>query len=106
MTWNPHATRNGKCALNVAHKGNQFSVTYFQERMNNAFRDISYYRTLAYKKYDTSSINSSELTGPPALEGLAYAEDTLINAYKMAETVHVYVSKVWSSLSRPSASSN
>ena len=80
----PARNQKWEVRLNVAHKGNQFSVTYFQERMNNAFRDISYYRTLAYKKYDTSSINSSELTGPPALEGLAYAEDTLINAYKMA----------------------
>lgn len=80
----PARNQKWEVRLNVAHKGNLFSVTYFQERMNNAFRDISYYRTLAYKKYDTSSINSSELTGPPALEGLAYAEDTLINAYKMA----------------------
>ena len=80
----PARNQKWEVRLNVAHKGNNFSITYFQERMDNAFRDISYYRTLAYKKYDTSSINSSELTGPPALEGLTYDEDTLINAYKMA----------------------
>lgn len=78
----PARNRKWEVRLNMAHKGYEFSVTYFQERMNNAFRDISYYRTLAYKKYDTSSVNSSELTGPPALEDLSYAEDTLINAYK------------------------
>lgn len=77
----PARNRKWEVRLNVDHKGYGFSITYFQEHMNNAFRDKTYYRTLAYKKYDTSSINSSELTGPPALEDLSYTEDALINTY-------------------------
>ncbi|OKZ13329.1 MAG: collagen-binding protein [Bacteroides oleiciplenus] len=80
----PARNRKWEARLNVTHNGYGFAVTYFQERMDNAFRDISYYQTLAYKKYDSSSINSSELTGPPALEELTYAEDTMINAYRTA----------------------
>ncbi|WP_294634598.1 TonB-dependent receptor [uncultured Bacteroides sp.] len=80
----PARNRKWEARLNIARGGYGFSVTYFQERMDNAFRDVSYYRTLAYKKYDTSTINSSELAGPPALEGLPYAEDSLINAYRTA----------------------
>ncbi len=54
----PARNRKWEVRLNVDHKGYGFSITYFQEHMNNAFRDKTYYRTLAYKKYDTSSINS------------------------------------------------
>lgn len=77
----PARNRKWEARLHISHKGYRFSATYFQERMDNAFRDITYYRTMAYKKYDTSSIISSELTGPPALEDLTYKEDTLINVY-------------------------
>ncbi len=39
-------------AGDVSYKGNRLSITYFRERMNNAFDDITYYRSLAYKLYD------------------------------------------------------
>lgn len=77
----PARNRKWEVRANVAHKGYALSVTYYQERMNNAFRNVSYYRTLAYNKYDASSVNSSGLTGPPSLEGMPYVEDTLINTY-------------------------
>lgn len=80
----PARNRKWEVRLNVDHQGYGFSVTYFREHMNNAFRNSSYFRTLAYKKYDTSSINSAELTGPPALEDITYTEDSRINTYEMA----------------------
>lgn len=79
----PSRNRKWEVRLNVEYKGYGFSTTYFREHMNNAFRPISYYRTLAYKKYDTSSINAAELSAPPSLEGLPYTEDALINTYSL-----------------------
>ena len=29
----------------VSYKGNRLSITYFRERMNNAFDDITYYKS-------------------------------------------------------------
>lgn len=62
----PARNRKWEVRWSLAHKGNNFSVTYFEEKMNNAFRDMSYYRTLNYKKYEAD---------------MSYTPDTLINAY-------------------------
>lgn len=81
--YNQEPARNQKWEVRLAlsHRGNEFSVTYFQERMNNAFRDISYYRTFQYKKYDVSSIDPSTITAKPDLSDLSYVPDTLINTF-------------------------
>lgn len=80
----PARNRKWEIRLGLSHCGNNFSVTYFEERMNNAFRDVSYYRTLDYKKYDVSSINPSTLTGPPSLPDMNYTPEVLIDTYKKA----------------------
>lgn len=77
----PARNRKWEVRFDLSHSGNNLSVTYFRERMNNAFRNISYYRILPYKKYDNTSIDGSELTAPPALEDFTYTDDALINVY-------------------------
>lgn len=62
----PARNRKWEVRWSLSHKGNNFSVTYFEEKMNNAFRDMSYYRTLNYKKYEAD---------------MSYTPDTLINTY-------------------------
>ena len=54
----------------IGYKGNRLSATYFRERMNNAFDDLTYYKSLAYKLYDPASIDGSALTAPPELSHL------------------------------------
>jgi hypothetical protein len=56
--------------LNIS--GNRLSVTYFQENMTSGFRSSTVYQSFAYKKYDTSNIDASTLTGPPSLDDLTY----------------------------------
>ncbi|WP_298064127.1 TonB-dependent receptor [uncultured Rikenella sp.] len=63
------------------HRGADFSVTYFQERMRDGFRMMAYYRALPYKKYDASAIDPATLAGPPDLAEVPYADDTLLNTY-------------------------
>ncbi|MDR1517999.1 MAG: TonB-dependent receptor, partial [Dysgonamonadaceae bacterium] len=77
----PARNRKWEVRLNLEHRGTEFSLTYFRERMNNAFRNISYYKLFPYINYDGTSINSSTLTAPPALEVLTSKQDTLINTF-------------------------
>lgn len=65
----------------VSYKGNRLSMTYFRERMNNAFDDITYYKSLAYKLYDPASIDGSALTAPPQLSQLTYANEYNLDVY-------------------------
>lgn len=65
----------------ASHGGANFSVTYFQERMRDGFRTMTYYKALPYKKYDASSLDPSNLTAPPDLSTLPYTWDTLLNTY-------------------------
>lgn len=52
--------------------GNRLSVTYFREKMKSGFRSQSNYESFTYKEYDTSAIDGSTLTAPPAIETLPY----------------------------------
>lgn len=67
--------------LGMEYHKNEFSVTYFRERMRSGFRSMSTFSSYQYNKYDASGINGSELTGPPALEDLPYTETRVLNGY-------------------------
>lgn len=87
----PSRNKKWDLRLNLTHKGHSFSMTYFTESMNNAFGVESYFKALPYKRYDTSSINSTELVAPPNLRLLDYREDTLINTYaKQGNTISIH----------------
>lgn len=79
----PARNRKWEVRLGGSFKGHSFSVTYFNESMNNAFRDQSYYQLMPYKSYDITSIDGSTLTGPPDLQQMTYSNDTLIDTYSM-----------------------
>lgn len=67
--------------LGAEREGFNFSATYFQERMTDGFRTMTYYKALPYKNYDTGAIDPGTLTGPPSLEEVPYTNDTLLNTY-------------------------
>jgi hypothetical protein len=77
----PARNRKWELRWGISYEGNSLAVTYFDEQMNNGFRNISYFRTLPYKIYNTASLNGATLTAPPALEDMTYAMDTLLNVY-------------------------
>ena len=60
---------------------NEFSVTYFRERMSSGFRSLSTYAPYEYREYDASGINGNALTAPPALESLPFKEQKILNGY-------------------------
>ena len=72
---------NNKVELRLggSYDSHQFYVTYFHEKMNDGFRSTQQIiPMLTYKRYDTSGIDGSKLTAPPALEALPYRMDTLL----------------------------
>lgn len=83
INFNLRPARNLKweVRLGVGHRGFDFSVTYFQERMTDGFRTMTYYKALPYKNYDSNAIDPGTLTGPPDLTDVPYTNDTLLNTY-------------------------
>lgn len=77
----PAQNKKWEVRLSAEYKGNNFSVTYFRERLNNGFRSESQVIARTYKKYDTSGINSATLTAPPDLATLPYTEETILRLY-------------------------
>lgn len=61
--------------------GYSFSINYFQEDMTSGFRYASQYISVESKRYDTSSIDKSTLSGPPQLSDLPYSLDTTLTSY-------------------------
>lgn len=77
------AARNRKweVRLGATWGKNRLSVTYFNERLSSGFRYSTVYDRYAYRRYDASVINSSELTGQPSLEGLPYTDRMILDGY-------------------------
>lgn len=55
--------------------------------MNNGFGNLTYYKSLAYKLYDPSSIDGSTLTAPPELSELAYTDEYNLDVYSTVGNV-------------------
>ena len=69
--------------------------------MNNAFDDLTYYKSLAYKLYDPASIDGSALTAPPELSQLTYANEYNLDVYSTQGNGMKCIKKEWSFSSLP-----
>lgn len=79
----PARNRKWEVRADVNYDGNRMSLTYFRERMNNGFGDLTYYKSLEYKLYDPASIDASTVTGKPLLNQLSYTTDYNLSVYSM-----------------------
>lgn len=61
--------------------GYRLSVTYFRENMTSGFRSQSSYAPYAYKRYDASGVDASQLTAPPSLADMPYEMRTDLRGY-------------------------
>lgn len=79
--------RNKKWELRTdfTYGGNRLSISYFREVTSSGFRYSNIYAPYKYKDYDESTINSSELQGPPALENIPYEEKEKLDSHRHAE---------------------
>lgn len=51
----------------VSYKSNQFSVNYFQENLQDGFRDMSHFETISFTKYNSNSVDPTNLTSKPSI---------------------------------------
>lgn len=61
----------------VNYRGNNFSITYFREHTDDAFRMASEVRFHTYNRYDPSGWNPS-VDGAPAIDKLSFTPETII----------------------------
>ncbi len=82
------AAKNIKKEIRVdfSYNRHEFSVTYFDEKMNNGFRAVNQYNIYHYKSYDPTKVDLTTW-GPqgPDLTNVPYKEVQLHSAYSKTE---------------------
>ena len=74
----PARNRKGEIKTDFSYQKSHLTVTYFKEVLNSGFRHSTMTQPYRYKKYDASSIDDSQLQGPPDLADVAWQLDTLL----------------------------
>lgn len=81
--YNLEPARNLKKEIGLSAKlgKHQLDVTIFHEAMENGFSRQAFFKPITYRDYDESSVSSSGLTGPPALEDFEYRDRNALNRF-------------------------
>lgn len=58
--------------LGISYYKNHFSITYFNEKMTDGFRQMYNYGHYTYTKYDASGLDHDNITAAPLVEDLPY----------------------------------
>ncbi|MGM5629539.1 TonB-dependent receptor plug domain-containing protein [Apibacter raozihei] len=58
--------------LDLGYNQNNFSLTFFEERLTSGFRSMTFYKHVTYKRYNTDELDHSTITSPPDLNHLNY----------------------------------
>ncbi|MDE6360329.1 MAG: TonB-dependent receptor plug domain-containing protein [Muribaculaceae bacterium] len=79
VNYDMKAARNFKWEVrgDISYMGNRLSVTYFREKMSDAFRMATEVRYHTYNRYDTSGYDPSAY-GAPTIDRLPYTTETKI----------------------------
>lgn len=65
--------------------GNTLSVNYFNEKMNNGFREVTLFNRIALRKYDVTSVDPATLTNKPSIEDFTYVDQSEYHSYTKNE---------------------
>lgn len=79
----PAINHKWEVRLSAEIGNNRLSITYFKEKMNSGFRNMSYYRPYGYRKYDANGIQAEYVTGPPLLDTIPFTDVQVLNGYSM-----------------------
>lgn len=81
---NLRAARNSKRELRfgVSWGNNRLSVTYFDERLRSGFRYTPVYDRYSYRVYDATAIDPTNLSTPPMLDNLPYADAAVLDGFR------------------------
>ncbi len=78
----PARNRKAELRLGGSIGDNRLSVTIFSEKLTSGFRYMQCYSSYAFRKYDASAINMSELTGQPSLDELPYSDERVLDGFR------------------------
>lgn len=78
--------------LGFSYNKNNLSVTYFDEKMDDGFRNMYDYENYTYKSYDTSGIDHDNITAAPLVEDLPY-EEVSVNVLRTQTTNGSFIHK-------------
>lgn len=81
--FNLEPARNLKWELRAGaeYRGNKLSVTYYQEKMDNAFRMVRYWRQNKCKDYDLQAWWAKGYAYPDDLSDIPYVDDSYVSIY-------------------------
>lgn len=66
----------------LEYKEINFSLTFFKEKMNSGFRNMTDYRLFTYKKFSVEGIDHTTITEAPSVENLSYTNQSLLETFK------------------------
>ena len=82
------AAKNAKKEFRIGfnYAKHELFVTFYKEKMNNGFRQVTNYNIFDYKKYDITAVNTNDW-GPngPNLDNIPYEEVKTFSAYSITE---------------------
>lgn len=81
----PAKNKKWEIGLQMDLEGNSFSLNYFQEKMNNGFRDVRLFNTIALRKYNVSSVDPNTLTARPQITDFEYLDQAEYHAYSQTQ---------------------
>ncbi len=89
--------QNNKWELRTgaSYKGNAMSITYFQENLQNGFRNSSTVRPFSFKDYNEQNINRKELNDKPDLTKIEYQQKTILDLYNIKTNGSKLIKKGW-----------
>lgn len=62
-------------------EGNTFSINYFNEKLDNGFRNISVFDAVSLRKYNVTSVDPNTLTAKPSIEDFTYVDQAEFHSY-------------------------
>jgi len=71
--------------LDFNYAKHNFFITYFDENMPNGFRTASVFKKYAYKRYDASGVDLTNLNSKPNIDDLPYEEREVFQSRSIRE---------------------
>lgn len=77
----PAKNKKWELGLSLDLEGNSFSINYFNERMDNAFRSVSLFNAIPLRKYIVSSVDPDAISSKPNIQDFEYLDQAEYHTY-------------------------
>ena len=70
----PAKNKKWELGIHLDRDGSSFSVTYFNEQMNNGFRSSNIFNVIDFRKYDVNSVDPDQISAQPSIADFSYED--------------------------------